>query len=826
MNIAAFAWDNFQSSRRQKNTVLVMVTQGILAFLLLTLTMASATIQNHLSDNLETLLGADVVVESEQSFSENDRSFLDAQSEAVSETLIVPITLTNGDKWQRIELKVVDGNYPVQGNVSLSESATSTIFTASSAPSVSEIWIDTRLASHLQLAVGDQVTMGDTQYRVGAILRHEPDRILEGHSIEMRAIIRADEGGQALNFSGQAKFRYLINASSDQRIELKQWSEALSHPVNFIDRHAGGHPFAAQWERIENFLGLTFVLLFFMAAIAISLASRPKLVAAKNRLALLLSMGLSHRRGLMVAFVEWLIEFFATILPALLLAYLAQGLIQNEMASTFAGIETTFDIQAVLATIALLFFMFLSIQIPMFIELSKTSILSLIRGQSAGREGAMRVVWIGLSLAALAFAYTDNWLLTAMVIVAMTASLAVLIAMSFVVLKIGALWGKKRSGLLPFVFFVMKERLMAKSTQIIGLGLSVTLLLSSLGLMHDLNNTMNSQMRSNNGNLYVSDIAEPAVPNLRDWAAASGSEVSDLDPFVHASLVRINDLPVESFATQPSEARTRLERPIRLSWSEGIPDNNRVTNGDWWRVDDQDWAQVSVEGEVMTDLGLDLGDRLSFQIGEERHEYRIVSSHVFKAGGTSTTFWFRVPEIARSRIAAQTHYMGGVESSDAGWDTLSALLRDTPELHVVPLREITERIDATFALVRKATIGFSAIILALSVLVIIASVSGFEADDKRRNGLFLSMGLSNRDCLRLTLYEWTITALIAALGSVAGTWLMGTLVYSEQLSLTYDPSIALYVSVTLATVAAVVMLGLVLTRSAMSVSVRQQLHEA
>lgn len=826
MNVASFAWNNFQSSLRQKNTILVMVTQGLLAFLLLTLTMASASIQSHLSDNLETLLGADVVIETEQELSEGELSFVSANSGAMSQTLITPITLTNEDKWQRIELKVVDQNYPVQGAVSLSESAASEIFTATAPPAAGEIWVDTRLASHLQLSIGDPVTIGETQYRLGAILRHEPDRILEGHSIEMRAIITDDANGPMPTFTSPANHRYLINASAEQRAELKQWIDTLEQPANYIDRHEGGHPFANQWERIENFLGLTFVLLFFMAAIAISLASRPKLLAGKNRLALLLSMGLSSRQGLLVAFVEWLFEFLATIIPALFLAGFAQTLIQVELSTTFEGIEPTIHVGAVLSTIALLFFMFLSIQVPMFIELSKTSILSLIRGQSAASDSGMRAAWIGLSLAALAFVYTDNWLLTGMVIVALVAALALLVAMSYAVLQIGAQWGKKRSGLLPFVLFVMKERLLAKSTQIIGLGLSITLLLSSLGLMQDLNDTMNSQMRASNGNLYVSDVAESALPNLEAWAEASGSEVRGLDPFMHATLVRINDMPVEDFATQPSEARTRLERPIRLSWSEAVPDNNRVLEGQWWQADDQDWQQVSVEGEVMTDLGLSFGDRLAFQLGDERHEFRVVSSHVFKAGGSTTTFWFRVPEIARPKIAAQTHYMGGAEASEAGWDSLSSLLRATPELHVVPLREITERLDATFALVRKATIGFSGIILALSVLVIIASVSGFEADDKRRNGLFLSMGLSSRDCLKLTLYEWTITALIAAIGSIVGTWLMGWLVYSEQLSLTYDPSIALYVSVTLASVAAVVGLGLVLCRSAMSVSVREQLHEA
>lgn len=825
MNFLGFAWSNFRSNIGSSSTRLVMVTQGLLALLLLTLTMASASIQNHLSNNLETLLGADVVLETERPLDADDLQRLSASSAEFSQTFIVPITLTNGENWQRVELKVVDRQYPIQGRVSLSQSAGEEIYTAERPPAPGEIWVDTRVASHLGLAVGSTAWIGEESYRVAAILRHEPDRILEGHSIKMRAIIAADANEQALLSSGLAKFRYLVAADAAQRSDLTRWSENLDQPINFIDRHAGGHPFAASWGRIENFLGLTFVLLFFMASIAISLASRPKLAAAKNRLSLLLSMGLSHRQGLLVSFAEWIIEFTLSLVPALILAYLAQLLIQQELAQTLVGIEPTIDAWAVLKSVTLLFFLFLGIQVPMFLELRRVSILSLVRGQTMPRDGWLRAIWIGFSLAVLALAYTDNWLLTGMVIASMMAALALLVSLSILVLKAGAKWGESRSGLLAFVLFVMHNRVMAKSTQIIGLGLSLSLLMSALGLMQDLNATMSSQMRSNNGNLYVSDVATSAVPDLRAWAQETNSTVLELDPFVHATLVRINEMPVETFAIQPSEARTRLERPIRISWSETVPDNNRILRGAFWDRGDPDQGQVSVEDEVMTDLGLEFGDRLTFQVGEEEHTFRAVSSHVFKAGGSSTTFWFRVPTAARQDIAAQTHFMGGVEASTAGWDTLSTLLRRSPELHIVPLREIMERLDATFALVSKATVGFSGIILLLSVLVIIGSVSGFQAEDKKRNALFLSLGLSTRDCMRLTLIEWMITALIASVGSIAGTWLMGWLVYSEQLSLTYEPDIALYLTLTFATIAVVVALGVILARSSMLVSIRQQLHD-
>jgi putative ABC transport system permease protein len=195
-----------------------------------------------------------------------------------------------------------------------------------------------------------------------------------------------------------------------------------------------------------------------------------------------------------------------------------------------------------------------------------------------------------------------------------------------------------------------------------------------------------------------------------------------------------------------------------------LPTNNRIVGGQWWPAGTDNWQQVSAEPEVMTDMGFRYGDQLTFQIGGSAYEFTLVASHAHKPGGGSITFWFQVPLSARAHIEAPTRYMGSMELPAGAWASLAGLWQEYPTLSLVPLKELTERFDQTLGIVTKVTSGYAAMVLLLALFVLAASISGFSADDRRKNGLLMSMGLRDRELLWLNVNEWSITALIAAAG--------------------------------------------------------------
>ena len=823
MNRLALIIENSWRGIKESDGRISMATQTALLFFLLTLSLTSASIQSYLADNLDQMLGSDLVVESHGSMSRANEAALRSMAERVSVTRSSDITLTYRDRWARVRLKHVDDAYPLLGQLQIGNTPAATQKGVSRGPGRGEIWLDSRLVTQLQARVGDRLTIGATDLRVGAVLFHEPDRLMEGHSTTMRAMVHADSLATAPIDSAEVRARYLIAAAANQQQAIEDWVRASLPGASVIRKNGGQHPLASFWKRTENFLGLASVILFFMGAVALDMTNRRWLAKMRYRLAIYASFGAAAPTGMAMALAEWFIGFIMSALLALVLASLAYGAILAELQGHFPGLEASWHAAPVLKTVGLVFLLLLALQVPSFVQLSRASLLSLIRNPAESSFAWQRLFWSFTAVALLAAAYSDNWLLTGMTLAAIASALALMIALTWVVIRLGDWRGRRRTGLLPFAFFMMRQRLFAKSAQVLGLGLCGLLLLFSLMLMRDLGAMMEHNSRTHDGNLMIADARSDQIEGIRRWAGQTGSSIRSLRPFVPAQLVAVNGRSLAEHVGTPSDTAVRLQDPINLSWTDAVRANNQVAGGRWWQLGTEDWQQISAESEVMTDMRLSYGDRLTYRINGKPYDFELVASHNYRPGRGSITFWFQVPLAARAHIEAPTHYMGSMELPAQAWGELAALWQQYPTLALVPLRELTERFDQTLGIVTRLIIGYAAMVLLLALFVLAASVSGFSADDRQKNGLLMSMGLSDRDCLTLNFLDWGVTALIAASGAVAGTWVAGSLIYQAQFNLSYDPDLLWVAGMVTAMVAAVCLVGYLACRQSLRVSVRDLL---
>jgi putative ABC transport system permease protein len=143
------------------------------------------------------LLGGDVAVGIvHRAATEGERAFL-ARYGRTSETISMrgmAYALKNGKEADRqlIELKAVDGAYPLYGNVQLSPNAalaTALTCRAKECGAVAE----QALLDHLHVARGTLLRIGAQDFRVTGVLTNEPDRLSGGFSLGPHVII-SDEG--------------------------------------------------------------------------------------------------------------------------------------------------------------------------------------------------------------------------------------------------------------------------------------------------------------------------------------------------------------------------------------------------------------------------------------------------------------------------------------------------------------------------------------------------------------------------------------------------------------------------------------------------------
>ena len=824
VNSLSLAWQFHNQEKRYKHLQFLRWTQALLMIFIVTLNQTGSSIQTFLTENLNALLGADAVISFNQSLSAAQLSELQRFANKTSSTQSITTTLTHGDNWQRTRLKGVDGSYPLQGEVTVAEVLGGTEQVANSGPSSGEIWLDSRLLGGLGIDVGQSISLADQSFTVTRVLLHEPDRLMEGHNVDMRALVNLADF-RKLQFPKElVQYRYLIAATSTQIDQLIEWQKQ-SIPAAQLVHKQGAHPLALFWQRTENFFGLASIILFFMAAIAIEQLTRVQTHKEQHSMAVSMSLGASKGLGFQISLFKWLIRSLGILPVVIVFSGVGHAALIHWLADTFEGMTWQWDISEMFSSLAAVFCILLVFQLPVWLGLKQSSVAQLLSGVTKKNSYGVQLVCASIILFGVAYYYSDNGLLTIMVLGAMLVSIILILLVSWLVLTIGERLTQSSSGLIPFALFMMRQRLVNKSTQILGVGLCAFLLLFTLMLMRDLGDTMSAYQREHDGNLLVSQAKQEQRDFVKVWAEQNVIQIRQEKPFMYAKLVDVNGQFLNDAITSPSESLATFQRPIRLHWTNAIPNNNRLTKGEWWESDQKNWQVISIEEEVMLDLGLSIGDTLTFVVGQRSIAFEIVASHAYRSGAGSITFWVQMPAQAIEHLQGTHFYMASLELAPHQFNLLKDLWEQFPSLRMTSLQELTSRFDNTLAMITKVIAGFATLIILLAFIVIFSTCHALEEKEKKKNSIIMSFGFNQATCFKLNVIEWLTTGLVAALGAIVGTYVGGLMIYQSQFSLTYSPNV-IWLIFTLSVIMAVVtFIGIAASRGSLTSSVRELLKE-
>lgn len=816
------AWHFYKQEFGYSHQRLLRWVQAILMIFIVTLNLSSESIQQYLSQNLEGLLGADAVISQKQPLTPAQYENVRMLTQNMSTTQQIKTMLTHQGEWQQAQLKAVDEHYPLQGELLTSSSLEGEGEASIKGPEQGHIWLDARLIASLSIAVGEDLILAGKPFKVAKILQHEPDRLMEGHSVEMRAMINTLDMND-LNFSVDLiHFRYLLTANSDQTSQIIKWQKE-NLPAAEVLHKQGRHPLALFWQRTENFMGLASIILFFMAAIAIEQVAQVHKKKDQFFTAVCMSLGASKTTGIQVSIFKWAMSILIMLPLVLVLSLVFHYLIVEFLNDTFADLSWQLDLFSTLKPISAVILIFAIFHAPVWAALFNSTVAQQLIGRDknvnlwASKVSSLMVLFI------VAYSYSDNGLLTFMMLAAITITIVLMIVISWGSLSLGEKLTQKFSGLIPFTLFMMKQRLVSKSTQILGVGLCAFLLLFTLMLLKDIGATMSAYQRQHDGNVFISQATEAQMDYIQNWAMDKDVSIRQVKPYMHAKLIEINDQSLSEFSDKPSDSMATFSRSIRLHWSEQPPQNNRIVDGNWWQENTSDWQQVSIEQEVMTDLGLKLNDKLTFFINNQSYQFKITASHEFKAGSGSITFWVQMPPSALEHVQAAQYNMASIELAGDQWSMLAPLWQKFPTLRMVSLKEITQLFDKTLAMITKVISGFSLMIIMLSGVVILASINALESREKKKNSIVMSFGFSKNTCLKLNVIEWLVTASITAVGAIFGTYIAGLLIYQSQFSLTYQPSFTWLAMTLMIIVSVITSLGVYASRNNLRSSVRELL---
>jgi len=605
---------------------------------------SNTQVQNAVTLQAAEMLGADLVL------SDNDPIQLNWQQQAEKLKLKqAPVTLFGSmahtqDQFVMVNVKAVDEHFPLRGKLEIKPRVQSI--------QQGQVWLSTRAIDLLKVKVGDQVAIADGQFKVTGVIEHDSNQELGFSGFSPTVIIHQADIAKtnAVQVGSRIEYRLLMAGEPEQvetykkifkqetNHDLKTESEKEQQIENseqtslkLRDASQSNTRLMKPIENLDTFLQLANLLTILLCGIAIALTSQRYVQQNQDHIALMRCLGASKRQ-ILFAYIALLgiVSALSIVLGSLIGIALGYGLLQL-MLQLIPQLEMSFAVLDLLMALPIAIFTSVMVLIgfilPSIWELLNTPPIRVIRQQERSRKSYFTMFTVGvLSLVVFSLVLSDNLTLSLMVLTAILALCALLYLVIWLLLK--AIKQLKH----PLSAYVRIPHQTALQITALALGLSLITVLSVLRT--DLLERWQQQLPEGTPNQFVYGLPPFDMPQFKQQLEQNKWQSTPLYPNIRGRLVAKNG---EAFTPELIKQSNSLRRELNLTQAAHYPKDNLITQG---RSNFTQTGQVSVEEKLATELGIKIGDQLSFSLPEGTLQATVINLRSVEWESFSPNFFF------------------------------------------------------------------------------------------------------------------------------------------------------------------------------------------
>jgi putative ABC transport system permease protein len=350
--------------------------------------------------------------------------------------------------------------------------------------------------------------------------------------------------------------------------------------------------------------------------------------------------------------------------------------------------------------------------------------------------------------------------------------------------------------------------------QIVAFGLGLMVLLLLTVVRTDLLAEWKRTLPADAPNHFMINIAPEAVPEMKAFLKTElGAEPFFL-PLIRGRMVSINGTPVEKMAFRDRPGAAFVKRETNITWTPTVPASNEVREGKWWPPDYNGPPQLSMEMEMAKNLGVKLGDKITFNVGGEEFTAPVTSLRFVEWDSFKPNFFFLLsPGIAAD--LAQT-FIGSMYVPPDRRPVLNKLVRRFPGVTVLDLEVILAQVRNVIDRASLAVQYVFLFTLLAGVMVMLAAVQ-ITRDERRFESAILSaLGADRRTILQGVAIEFTVLGALSGALAALGAMAIGVVLAERVFHLGFTVSPLLWPAGLLAGAALVGLAGTLATRGAVN----------
>jgi putative ABC transport system permease protein len=764
----------------------------------------------------QSLLGGDLRFELVQREAKpEEKTYLQglgAMSESMSMRSMA--RLADGSDQALVELKAVDGAYPLYGAVATSPALPLQELFAerdgtfgAAAPDI--------LFERLGVKVGDRVRIGSDTFELRAVLDTEPDAASEGFGFAPRLLVARD----AIDATGLIQPGSLYTATYKLRLptpvsatelaairdEARDRFPEAGWSVRTRDNAAPA--LSANIERFSQFLTLVGLTALVVGGVGVANAVRAYLEGKRGVIATFKSLGASGGFVFTVYLVQIMLIAGLGIAAGLVIGA-AMPFMASAALASLIPVPAEGGIYPAALALAALFGLLVTLAFAL-IPLGRARDVpatALFRELGFEGRGLPRLVYlagaglIALALAALAIWFADDRRIASIFVVSTVIAFLVLRAVAELVQSLARRSPRVRSTALRLAIGNIHRPGALTASVVLSLGLGLTLLVTLAMIDGDLRRQIAGNLPELAPNFFFVDIQSAEIDQFANLIAreAPAGTLTRV-PMLRGRVMAINDVAADKLDVPPEGAWV-LRGDRGLTYAEEKPENATLTSGEWWPKDHAGEPLVSFAAEEGHAIGLKVGDRITVNVLGRNVTARIANFRQVEWETMSINF---VMVFSPNTFAGAPHsWLATLTDRQATAADeariLNAVTRAFPAVTSVRVKDALDIVNRIVAQLGTAIRAAASVALIASVLVLAGALAAGNRARIHDAVVLKTLGATRRTLIAAFSLEYALIGLATALFALAAGGVAAWYVVTRIMTLpsNFQPDVALATIVT------------------------------
>ncbi len=771
MRPVAFAWRTLRCELRYGELATLAVALILAVAALGAVATLSRRVERSVLASATELIGGDLGISARNALPPELAAEAGRLGLRVSTTADFPSVLFANGKSQLADIRAADSAYPLRGELRVRDAAGRE--SAVHAPGPGTVYAESRLLFALGLKPGDALTIGNHNLRIAGEIVREPDGG-ELFALAPRVLAPLDDvrASGLLDVGSRARYRLMVageeNAVSAFSTFIKKH---LPENSELITVEQSQENLRSTFDRGEAFLRLAALLAALLSGIAVALAAQRYARRKMDEVAMLRCLGASRNEVLSATALTLLLLAIPACAIGALLGFGMQEFVFALARQLLPASASTAPIQPLLAAFGVGLSVLLGFTLPPLLRLRDVPPVRVFQRAFDARPRRFDALYLlpFVLSAALVYVESDTPKL-ALILSSSLAGVALFAIGAGALLMRFAQRLRRLPGALHFGVANLTRRRGLSLLQITALALALTALDLLAVVGPSLLASWRAELPADTPNYFLINIQ----PGQRDaviarLTALHAENISAM-PLAVGKLVAINGKAprAEDFADR--RAAGWINGETRLSWSAQVPPTNRVIAGHWFDAKPTG-PEISVDEMWVEMFHLKLGDTLTLRIGDRDIVARITSVRGVRWDSFRVNFFLLIDPATAQGLAYSD--IASFHFPLASTEGLAALTRDYPNLSLIDLNALLDRVRDIIGQVSNAVTAVLGFSLAAGLLVLIAALAA-SADERRfESALLRTFGADRRQLAAAVLGEFALVGVLSGVIAAAGAGLAG-----------------------------------------------------